>query len=151
MRCMLEPESFNWSHFTHFNRRPNDIIFFFLTRSAKCWEHSLKRNRQEDCQDLHDEVLYISSWLHQLCTAVLVMHGWPHWSLISRLALCNTDHVWKCPHVESPTSRWGKKTPPNNFDLLLGDLDHTNVIQKIKIIGQTVYLWECRQTDTRDQ
>ncbi len=44
------------------------------------WKHSSKWNRQEDCQHVHDGVLNISLWLHQLCRAV--MHGWPHWSLI---------------------------------------------------------------------
>ena len=36
-------------------------------------KHSLKRNRQDDYQYVHDEVLYISSWLHQISRAV--MHG----------------------------------------------------------------------------
>ncbi len=42
--------------------------------------HDLKGSRQEDCQYAHDEVLYVFSWLHQLCRAV--MHDWPNWSLL---------------------------------------------------------------------
>ncbi len=34
--------------------------------------HSLKRNMQEDCQCVHDEVLYTSLWIHQLCTLLFI-------------------------------------------------------------------------------
>ncbi len=34
-------------------------------------KHSLKRFRKDDCQYVHDEVLYISSRLHQLSRAVM--------------------------------------------------------------------------------
>ncbi len=37
-------------------------------------KHSSKRNRQDDCQYVHDDVLYISSRLHWLSRAV--MNGW---------------------------------------------------------------------------
>ncbi len=37
------------------------------------FKHSLKRNRQDDCQYVHGEVLYIFSRLHQLSRAVI--HG----------------------------------------------------------------------------
>ena len=43
-------------------------------------KHSLKRNRQDDCQYVHDEVLYISSKLHQLSRAVI--HGWTDGSFL---------------------------------------------------------------------
>ncbi len=37
------------------------------------WKHSSKRNRQEDCPYVHDEVLYISPWLHQSCRAARIL------------------------------------------------------------------------------
>ncbi len=51
----------------------------------------LHRNRQEDCQYVHGEVLYISSWLHQLCRAV--KHGCPHRSFLGWHCVMSITYV----------------------------------------------------------
>ncbi len=45
-----------------------DFFFIFPTLHdiINHWRCSLNKNRQGDCRDVHDEVLCISSWLHQL-------------------------------------------------------------------------------------
>ncbi len=48
------------------------LLFSKIFNEFQC-RHSLKRNRQDDCQYVHDEVLYISSRFRQLSRAV--MHG----------------------------------------------------------------------------
>ncbi len=50
------------------------------------WKHSLKGNRQEDCQLVHDEVLYISSSIQ--------------WQLYDIPSFCvNADHTIKYVHI----------------------------------------------------
>ncbi len=46
------------------------IICLCVYNHSKC-KHSLKRNRQDDCQYVCDETLYISSRLHQLSRAMM--------------------------------------------------------------------------------
>ena len=61
-----------------------DVSFIFqeipaIVNRYQC-KYSLKWNWQDDCQYVHDEVLYISSRLHQLSRAV--MHGWTDGSFL---------------------------------------------------------------------
>ncbi len=65
---------------------PPWLIVLRTIMSLSHWKHSLKRNRQEDCHYVYDEVLYISSWLHQ---ESIRAHFPPIW-------VCNTDHM--CPN-----------------------------------------------------
>ncbi len=51
-----------------------------MLRLLSHWIQSLKRNRQDDCQYVHDEVSYISWWLHTLSRAVI--HGRAPWSFL---------------------------------------------------------------------
>ena len=71
----------------------NDYVFFRFIhdRTFQC-KHSLKRNGQDDCQFVYDEVLYISSRLHQSSGGV--MHGWTDGSFLG----------WHCGQVQK---KWG--------------------------------------------
>ena len=54
-------------------------------------EPLLALNRQDDCQYLHDEVLYVSSRLHQLSRAV--MHGWTNGSFLGWHVVLSSSHT----------------------------------------------------------
>ncbi len=68
------PNSFPAASFSsHFNIPFIVYALSVYSSTIYQWKYSLKRNRQDDCQYVYDEVLYISSGAHQLSRAV--MHG----------------------------------------------------------------------------
>ncbi len=89
------------------------------------WKHSLKRNRQEDCQ-YEMMRFYISSWLHQLCRKV--MHGWPHWSLLGWHCVMFTTYVhivlfWI---ISEPTCAYERWTFQSRFLSVCPELDQNS-------------------------
>ncbi len=81
-----------------------------MAPSIQC-RHSLKRNRQYDCQYVHDEVLYISSRLHQLSRAVI--YGWTDGSFLGWhcVMLITYDYVLG-KRVLTYWEIWGKRGQP---------------------------------------
>ena len=88
-------------HYRCFFRAPRSVAHLLdylynweYWKLKTCWiqcKHSLKRNRQDDCQYVHDEVLYISSRIHQLSRAV--MHGWTDGSFLSLICVMLIAYV----------------------------------------------------------
>ncbi len=75
-------------------------------------KHSLKRNRQDDCQYVHDEILYISSRLHQLSRAV--MHCWTDgsflgWHCVMLITYVNIAFIGEKHYtVPAKMNQWGQ-------------------------------------------